>query len=335
MHLADLRALLTRPLPASSLVVGLGCTTAAVALLGQVAHWHWTLESAAHFPLQYAVVLGLAATGLAVLPGAFADPRRRWAVAFGLLAFHQVYVWLQPFDPPAVPSVRGQAPLRVVQLNLRSENRDFAGVRAFLRQARADVVGLQEVTPRWQRELEPLGDVLPHAVVQARADNFGVAVLSRHPLQDARIEYLGRAGVPTVTAQLTWQGVATTLVVTHPLPPVLQEGVALRDDQLAHLAAYLRQRTGPALLVGDLNVTPWARAFAQLLSTAGLANTARAGLPGTWPAQVPPLRIPLDHVLVRGLTVLQREVGPEVGSDHLPVVVDLARTPDRHSRTAP
>jgi hypothetical protein len=67
------------------------------------------------------------------------------------------------------------------------------------------------------------------------------------------------------------------------------------------------------ILLGDLNVTPWSPHFRQLLQQTGL------------PAQVPPLRIPLDHCLVSpAFQVIERRVGPRLGSDHLPLIVTLA-----------
>jgi endonuclease/exonuclease/phosphatase (EEP) superfamily protein YafD len=39
-------------------------------------------------------------------------------------------------------------------------------------------------------------------------------------------------------------------------------------------------------------------------------------------------RIPLDHCLVSsGLDVLDKRLGPQVGSDHLPVVIELQIPP--------
>ena len=44
----------------------------------------------------------------------------------------------------------------------------------------------------------------------------------------------------------------------------------------------------------------------------------------SWPAEYCPLGITIDHCLVSpDIEVKQRLVGPDVGSDHLPVIVDL------------
>ena len=49
------------------------------------------------------------------------------------------------------------------------------------------------------------------------------------------------------------------------------------------------------------------------------------GLNISWPAFFPPLGIPIDHCLVSpGVGVCNRRTGQSVGSDHYPVIVDLA-----------
>ena len=57
------------------------------------------------------------------------------------------------------------------------------------------------------------------------------------------------------------------------------------------------------------------------LTDAALGSPFRS----TWISRVPLLGLPIDHVLVgRGLVPLVRRVVDDIGSDHLPVVVDLA-----------
>lgn len=48
------------------------------------------------------------------------------------------------------------------------------------------------------------------------------------------------------------------------------------------------------------------------------------GLQWSWPAGFRPLAIPIDHCLTSsGLRIDSRGMGPYIGSDHFPLVVDL------------
>jgi endonuclease/exonuclease/phosphatase (EEP) superfamily protein YafD len=99
-----------------------------------------------------------------------------------------------------------------------------------------------------------------------------------------------------------------------------------RNDQLEKLAQLVRDQKKPVLLVGDLNVSPWSSYFTRLLKNSGLKNSMKGfGFQPSWPSNTSFLRIPIDHVLYTPEIVIRnRAVGPDVGSDHLPVIVDFA-----------
>jgi endonuclease/exonuclease/phosphatase (EEP) superfamily protein YafD len=77
--------------------------------------------------------------------------------------------------------------------------------------------------------------------------------------------------------------------------------------------------------MGDLNATPWSRPFHRFVGRSGLCDSrAGFGVQASFPAASALLRIPIDHVLVSCVIgVRNRRIGRDVGSDHLPVIVDL------------
>ena len=99
--------------------------------------------------------------------------------------------------------------------------------------------------------------------------------------------------------------------------------------RLAELGALVRAGPGRSLLCADLNATPWSPHFGDLLRDAGLRDARRGfGHQPTWPAPLgAAARIPIDHCLVSaGIAVRDLRVTAPIGSDHLPVVVDLELT---------
>ena len=95
----------------------------------------------------------------------------------------------------------------------------------------------------------------------------------------------------------------------------------------AALAKEIRTGDGPrTILAGDLNCTPWSYWFRRLLRESQLSNSAHGrGLNITWtPLRIAVCGLPIDHVLVGSeIRVSRRFVGPYLGSDHRPVVVDF------------
>ncbi len=103
------------------------------------------------------------------------------------------------------------------------------------------------------------------------------------------------------------------------------------------LAAYLAQQAAteerPLILSGDLNSTYYAPLYRMVLQRSGLVGTRMwGGILGTWPGFLPqPLRITLDHTLVTpGIQIVNCRIGPSVGSDHKPLIIDLYIPPEEN-----
>jgi len=159
-----------------------------------------------------------------------------------------------------------------------------------------------------------------------RADSFGIALWSRFSADRLTIESIGPAEVPSIVAHFDGGSDGPfTLIGTHPLPPIGAEYASLRNEQLQALGEFAANLPGPALLAGDLNITSWSPFFRDLLTTSGLHDSRIGfGIQPTWLSQLVWIGIPIDHVLVSQEIIVQRRtVGPSIGSDHRPVVIDF------------
>jgi endonuclease/exonuclease/phosphatase (EEP) superfamily protein YafD len=181
------------------------------------------------------------------------------------------------------------------------------------------------VDDTWAEAIATLEPLYPHRVVHPRADRFGIAVLSRLPLANRRIEELAD-GPPVVIADLAIGAKGCLLVAAHPPAPIAADWSVRRDAQLAAIGDLAASESRPVIVAGDLNSTPWSHGFRRLVSPGGLKDSAVGrGLQPTWNARRLAPRIPIDHVIVSPeVRVISRRVGPDVGSDHLPVEATLA-----------
>ncbi|MCW5889773.1 MAG: endonuclease/exonuclease/phosphatase family protein [bacterium] len=280
----------------------------------------WPLELTTHFRVQYA-------TGFALL-ALIAAAMRRWKPVVLLVAGALVnaVVAASPASPGGVADAAAPR-LRVLFANVLRVNPAHVAGLEVIRAAAADVVVAAEVDAGWW---EALRTGLPdhrHTLAEPREDDFGIALLSRVALVRGEVVGLDDLDMPTVIAELPLGGGALTLVATHTIPPVGLAAFAERNAHLAALARVARMASGPALVLGDLNVTPWSPWFGRLLRDGGLRDSRVGfGLQASWPAGAwPLLRIPIDHALASpSLRVLDRRVGAAYGSDHLPIVVDVA-----------
>ena len=232
-----------------------------------------------------------------------------------------LWPWLLP---SSAPSPAGTA-FRVMVLNVNTENTQHERVIAEIRRVKPDVLLLMEVDTRWLHALRELTNSLPHTVLAPREDNFGIALFSQHALAGPGVMELGEAGVPSIVTTAEVGERRLLIVGSHPLPPGSPENAKLRNEQLDKVAGAVAGQKLPAVVMGDLNVTPWSPHFRQLEQSASLRDTSRStGWRPTWPTWFPPLWIPLDHCLVSPeLVVAARFIGDKVGSDHYPVIVDF------------
>ncbi len=292
---------------AASAVAALGALAGAPAASpGAGGRWGWAFDLINHFPA-WVLILGVVAAVIAVRAG-----RAGLAAVALAAALPWGARWYQGF-PPVHRADVGQPVVTIALANVLTRNEDASRLRAWLEEVDADVIALVEVDARWIAELAPVLDRYAHRVEVPRSDNFGVALAARVALREATAE-TSPAGLPTVRAVLPG---GTPLHVVHTMPPAGARAARVRDLDLAAWADALR---GTAIVVGDLNTTPWSAAFP-------LPGAPVAG--GTWPAMLPfALRLPLDHVLAAGgARVAALEVGPPIGSDHLPVLATVALPP--------
>ncbi len=262
-----------------------------------------------------------------VLLGALATKRLRlFAVASVIAAVH-----LAMCLPGAIPrnTADATAPrwrLRVASANLLAGNAEMGALAEELRVIEADVLALEELTPEHVAALERAGvlALYPHRVLEPQTDCFGIGLLSKYPFT-ARVEPL--EGVPMIVARLEVP-IEVTVIAAHTLPPMSGDYTARWRRQLGTLRERALRAPGSVIVLGDLNVSPYARAYGDLVEAPlrDAHDELGRGLTTTWPngtTWLPPMR--LDHVLVRGdIDVLDVREGEGAGSDHEPLIAEIA-----------
>lgn len=284
----------------------------------QFAKTQWALEMAAHWQWAYLV---MGATCLVLLVAV----RRAWwpiipAVILGTSFFVQSSTLERGIEPARTESV-----LTVGTANLNFDTRDFSSLTGWLLSPDApDVVFLQEFTEQAQRALKSpvITAKYPHRVEAPQSDQFGLAILSRHPLNDTqKLEPQDMRATLRLRALLTWMGKTVQLSAVHPMPPLDAAYAQIRDQTLREETQHLTQAGGLALMAGDFNNTPWTRGLFDIDSRMRRAS----GISGSWPNAFGGLSVlPLDHILASpGWQLLDSNLGPDLGSDHRPVIVRL------------
>lgn len=280
---------------------------------------HRHLEMFSHFRLQY-----LGASLLLTL--AFVLFRSRgWALL--MLAVTAVNVWPVAHWYVAGSEIDKQtgSPLKLLLVNVYSGNDKSGALLDLIEAEQPDIIFVQEVTYRWAHIMNAVRSDYPYNHVLPQNDNFGIGVYAREAFVDAKTIDSPPYGFPTLVVNHAIGEQTVTLVSTHPVPPLGKIAYEARNRHLASIVNLLDAIDGPKVLIGDLNVSMWSHLYEKFETDTGLTNTRQGfGAIPTWPRQLPFGRIPIDHCLVSPhFAVLDTRRGPNVGSDHLPLIVDL------------
>lgn len=237
--------------------------------------------------------------------------------------------------PPTKPT------LTAINLNVWKDSEDAERIIQWLVEADADLIVIHETLGRDWRDLLPY---FPYIHVA----NGDTRIFSKHRfLAEDKLRLENRPPrslfFPRVEIELAEQRIAVYgvhLVNPHGTPrlPFLPNAFPYhllfgyddtrRDEQLDYLLGHVQTENYPYIVLGDFNIShtsPDYDRIAQHMQDAyAIAGT---GLGLTWPIEadslLPPL-LRLDYIWYgNGLRVVHAETGPNVGSDHLPVLAVL------------
>jgi endonuclease/exonuclease/phosphatase (EEP) superfamily protein YafD len=281
-------------------------------LLGRL---DWRADLITHFREPALAVTLLAVAGLI---------RRhpRLALVFGCLAIAQAaplfrYAGANPVPPDARSPLR----LRVLMANLLEDNVRHEDLDRLIRRERPDVVGLEELTPDWVAGLASIRGEFPYrAELPIGARGMALWFRDRPEVIDPPAGPLP-GGSPFLHAEFAFAGRVRHLWLVHPLMPLYRKGLA----ELPALAAIIGRTQGSRIVIGDMNTTEGSPLFSDFVRATGLRDSRLGfGRQPSWPSDWP-YRITLEHAFVSDdLAVAARRLGPSIGSDHFPLIIDLA-----------
>ncbi len=280
-------------------------------------HW-WVFDLFVNFQLQYCIFFATVGAwflfhdhwGEAAYAGVF-------ALLTGLLVF-SVYR-----DTPNALHFRGARLARILSFNIWNHNKDFHRLTAYTLSHGVDVLVVAEISEDIFRQMSLLLKKYEVQVFIPGANVYSnMAFFSRLPVRAVETIHLHGNERPSVRAELNVKEKHVVLYGVHPMTPFYAE----YQPSLLELAHRLGQETDPVIVIGDLNTTPWSRHFRRLLRIGKLRDSRKGfGLGLSFPRYLPAIfRLPIDHALVSSeIKVKYRLISPSLGSDHLPILLDI------------
>ena len=311
-----------------SRIVTLSAIAAALTLLPAPC---WPLEINANLSLYYLpfVIASLICTWREYFPNLF----ERWFLRIVLASMILRSVgalWPFYFAPQAPAQPQQGERIKILVANLFRFNPAFDQLRDVIQREQPDLVGLIEFGVEAQSALE-LEASYPHKLGISRRDPFGIALYSRLPLGDFKLLDLGMAKLPPlVICEVKLPQGSFGFILVHTFPPVSQANYEGSYYILRRISTLARHATGPLIVAGDINATPFSQRYAKFVEWTGLQDSAWGhGLNWSWNALLPFVRLKLDHVFHSAEFSVQRyELETFDRSDHRLQIAEFTLAPD-------
>lgn len=290
------------------------------------------------FPrLQVAALLILVGVGLH-----FASVGRwRWPLLAGIAAAlaWQVSHFVSYFPPyPKQVASAGNCPsgrqISLLNANVLLTNKDYGRLLNLVEERKPDVLLLLEPGFEWEKAVRPLQGAYPYRLSEPLPNTYGLILLSRLPME-GRIQYLLQPAVPSAFVRVRLPGgERVDLHALHPEPPWPGDDSGERDAELVTVGRRVRDAGRAAIVMGDLNDVAWSRTSDLFRRVGGMLDPrVGRGFYPTFNANYPLLRWPLDHLFVSPhFRVMQLDLLPDIGSDHLPIFFRLCLTEEASER---
>jgi endonuclease/exonuclease/phosphatase (EEP) superfamily protein YafD len=291
-------------------------------LFGFLGRLRWYFELFSHFRVQYAALGSLCAVGF-LLAGQYIG----FFFSLGVSLLNLALI-LPLYRRPRRTALPDHT-YRLLTANILGSNGNYDQIARMLAEEKPDLALLVEYDQHHHHGLSEAVSHFPYTVLLPRKDNYGIALLSQIPFITSEVALNGDR-TPVLVAKLELEGRSLTVIGCHPKPPKKQAMTVIRDRQILELAQLSIEQPGEVFLLGDMNTTSWSYTFRDLLRASHLLDSRRGfGIQPTWPAHLPLMSIPIDHILhTPGIHITHRFTRPLYGSDHRPVVTEFCLLKD-------
>lgn len=235
-----------------------------------------------------------------------------------------------PFTPLSRPMLKkahdANTPgLNILVANVFQENRSADKLLGLVRQRNPDILFFVETDQWWADALAELKTDYPNAIELPQSNTYGLLFYSKLPVSNYQVQHYVDSEIPSIKADVSFEGQTVRIYGLHPTPPVPQENLKSteRDAEILLVGKEVKVHRGPCIVLGDLNDVAWSHTTRLFLKTSELLDPRRGrGIFSTFNARYWLLRWPLDHYFVSAhFRLVSMKVERSIDSDHFPISI--------------
>ena len=218
------------------------------------------------------------------------------------------------------------ASLRLLTSNLLVDRADRDAVRTLIDETKPDVVAVQELG---DDKAELLADLYPYGHLAPEADGFGLGIVAARPVTVDKLDMPERPGWAAALDPADWPDLPAVVDVVnlHLINPIERPWKHTQTDrriQIGVAADYLAGRSGPSVVLGDMNSSPMWPEYRMLAELGDDAAETAGSARRTWSHFLwGPRLLRIDHAFVNRATAVATQTRRVRGTDHHALVVDI------------
>lgn len=289
---------------------------------------HWILWIAGQFRFQYLILQGLALLSIGYFCFKVKAKTFNMAVytVLVLTSFAINAYFIAPYYSSSHHKVDVSARIKPIKLILSNVGfiTNYKPLLSLIETTQPDIVCIVELEPKLAQIFH--SGRFEHLYPFQREDNSSqLGLYSKLPIVKSTLSPPNLDSGTSLESILKYESSKFTLVLSHPVVPYSSQALRRQEHHFQNWQKIWKNFSQPLIIAGDMNATPWSPEFGALLKLTSLKDSALGfGIQPSWSVDNPILAVPIDHVLVsRQFHVANRAIGPEVGSDHRPVLVTL------------
>jgi endonuclease/exonuclease/phosphatase (EEP) superfamily protein YafD len=219
--------------------------------------------------------------------------------------------------------------------NVRQANRHTETLQEFIKEYNPHAILLTEVDQYWVDEIAETTKPYEHQVLCPLDNTYGMALYSKIPLENAKVNYYVEEDIPSIRAIFKINDKDyINFFGLHPKPPAPWTKLLNKQAEVLIAAKLIEELEDPTLVAGDLNDVGWSAITSAFKNISGLVDPRIGrGFFNTYNAKIPFFRYPVDHLFVSDCFKLNKlERLGKFGSDHFPIFVEVSFEPKERKK---
>jgi endonuclease/exonuclease/phosphatase (EEP) superfamily protein YafD len=220
--------------------------------------------------------------------------------------------------------------LRVITLNALKSNSSQNSqslMHRWIYQEKPDLIAIQEAPFSWVALYAAIKADYPYLATPIGQYHKDINLLSRFPIISTNRVRLGQGKLELVSVVVETPKGYVNIIIVHPMTIRSDAQWRERNFYMNYLTKVTDFGLSDTIVLGDFNASPWSKVYRDLLQQRQLSDHSEIFPQFTRildKSQGFSLGARIDNVAVSaGSHVKNCTIGPDVGSDHLPVMCDL------------